>query len=267
MAVTISAYDSNNNLTTNYTNTLPVIFSGANTSPSGQAPTALNGSAQTIAFGSSTTLSFNAGVATSTVKLYKAENALIAVTAGSITTSTANSLAITVANNTPDHLAFQGNIPSPQTAGTFFNFGTILAGVDLYGNVCNGANNGSVYSGAKVLSWALSGQSNGPVSGTDSFVTAVSFSAGVSTTPLSATLFRAQTTALSATDGNLAGTSTASNSIVVNAANINGMVFSQEPPGSWLFPRRSSRSRRLPLPIPRQCLCEQERDHYPNIFS
>jgi hypothetical protein len=229
MVVAISAYDINNNLTTNYTGTLPVIFSGANTSSSGQAPTALGVGSQSVAFGSSTTLSFNAGVAASTIKLYKAESALIAVTAGSVTTSAVNSLAITVAHNTPDHLAFQGNVPGPQTAGVLFNFGTTLAGVDLYGNVCNSS--GVVYSGAKTLSWALSGQANGPVSGTDSFVTAVSFSNGVSTTALSATLFRAQTTTLTATDGNLPGASAASNSIVVNAANINGMIFLQEPPG------------------------------------
>jgi hypothetical protein len=250
--VTITAYDSNNNQVTDDNTPTPLAFSGANSSidpsPSGTAPTAVDSSGNAVAFSTSTaptttTLIFSGGVATTNIKLYKAETAHIVVTSGSVTTSSANSLSVTVANAAADHLDFQGSLspPSPQTgftAGTPFNFVTAtgasvtLAVVDLYGNLCGS------YGGNDFVALSLSGQANGPVSGTDSFISGsssgpmtaqVNFTSGISTTALSATLYRAQSTALIATDKSLTGISMPSSSITVNAALMSQMVFQKVP--------------------------------------
>jgi hypothetical protein len=229
MPATVRAYDINGNLRTNYTGSMVMRFSGASVSPSGQVPTATNATSQDVAFGTDTLLSFTAGEAQSTIKVYKAETANVKASSGAITTADPDALSIIVKHNEPNHLKLQGNLPTPQIAGGNFSFGTTLSGVDLYDNVCDGANGGTAYNGTKVLSWSLSGESNGPTSGTDAFVTSVSFTAGVSTTNLASTLYRAQNTTLTANDGNLLGTNAASNAITVNAADINMMIFAQEP--------------------------------------
>src|SRR5690606_16983153 len=89
-----------------------------------------------------------------------------------------------------------------QTAGVPFNLTSIRA-VDRYGNVADGANGAVAYAGEKTLTYTLSGDQNGPVTGTDSFTTAVTFANGVSTTPLTTTLYRAQKTTITASDASL----------------------------------------------------------------
>jgi len=227
--ITIKAYDVYDNLRTNYTDSMNVTFSGANSSPSGQAPTCSD-----VNFGSATSLSFTAGEATSTMKIYKAEAVSVKATSGSVTTSSDNDLNITVKHGSADHVKFGANLATPQTAGAEFNFDTTLDAVDLYGNICDGANSADAYEGSKTITWTLSGDSNGPTSGTDSFTNPVSFTAGQSTTVLSATLYRAQETTLTAGIAALTGTDEASNTITVNPGALSQLSFYQQPSTSCI---------------------------------
>ncbi|MFZ2602923.1 MAG: hypothetical protein WAX79_02840, partial [Candidatus Omnitrophota bacterium] len=86
---------------------------------------------------------------------------------------------------------------------------------------------------SKTVTWTLSGLSNAPDgSANDVFTNPVSFTNGVSTTTLSATLYRAQSTTITPSVVGLTGTNTASNSITVNAGAINKLFFSQQPSGT-----------------------------------
>ena len=224
-AIYVNAYDTYNNLATNFSGSMSLTFSGANSSPSGQAPTCSN-----IAFGTANNFTFSTGVATTTLKLYKVESVLIKATSGGITTSGANGLNLTVKSAAADHLKFHDNFIGTETAGVQFNFGTTLDAVDLYGNICDGTNGGDAYTySSKTIGWALSGASNGPQNGTDAFTNPVNFSAGRSTTTLQATLYRAQNTTITPSVTGLNGTNTPSNSITVNPASVSQLTFSQQP--------------------------------------
>ena len=144
--------------------------------------------------------------------------------------------AITVRHNTTDHLKFSANIPVPGPgfkAGTAFPLGTLHA-VDLYGNLCDGANTATAYTGtgieAKTIAYSLSGTDDAP-NGTaaDSYIYSVEFTGGVSTTTLTTTLYRAQPTTITANATDLSGTDEASNSITVGAGLPDQLSFSQQP--------------------------------------
>lgn len=100
--------------------------------------------------------------------------------------------------------------PSALTAGTSFNIVGIAA-TDTYNNV------NTSYSGSKTL--AYTGPGNAPLGTTPSFTTSVSFTSGQSTTTLSTTLYKAETTTITATDAGSYGL--ASSSFTVNPAIIN----------------------------------------------
>ncbi|PIZ84382.1 MAG: hypothetical protein COX96_04135 [Candidatus Omnitrophica bacterium CG_4_10_14_0_2_um_filter_44_9] len=224
---TVSAYDAQNNIKTDLDSSLSVVFSGAGVSP---APASAVPTADGTPFGTGMLLNFTDGVATTTLALYKAENTLIKVTAGSVLTADAAALAIPVLNLAPDHLKFAAPIPTPQAAGVAFNFDTTIDVVDIYDNICAGANGAPVYNDAgRTVSYALSGTSNGPLGASDIFTGAVAFVSGRSTTTLSATLFRAQNTTITPSVTNVAGVSTPSNSITINSGAINALRFAQQP--------------------------------------
>lgn len=90
--------------------------------------------------------------------------------------------------------------PANQTAGTQFNL-TQLVVADQWGNV------DTSYAGTKTIAYS------GP-SGTPDYTTSVTFSSGVSTTPLATTLTAVETTAITATDGTVPGVASASFNVV-----------------------------------------------------
>jgi len=229
--ITVTAYDAYDN-PTQYTGSLDIIFSGATASPSPSAAVATcsNASGTDVAFGAATSLAFTNSVATTTFKAYGAQTAVIKATSGSVTTSDTNALTLIVRHNTTDHMKFHAALPTPIVAGTEFNFDTTLDVVDIYDNICDGANGATAYTASgRTITYTLSGTANGPESGVDTYTTLVSFTNGQSTTALSATLYRAQTTTITASMAALTGTNVASNSLVVNAAVVNKLRFAQQP--------------------------------------
>ncbi|MFB3918433.1 MAG: hypothetical protein ACE14U_00005 [Candidatus Velamenicoccus archaeovorus] len=231
-AITITAYDAYDN-PTQYTGSLDIIFSGAVASPSPSTATATcsNASGTDIAFGAATSLAFTNSVATTTFKAYGAQTAVIKATSGSVATSDANALTLVVRHDAADHMKFHAALPTPVVAGTSFNFDTTLDVVDVYDNICDGANGATAYTASnRTITYTLSGTANGPESGVDEYTTLVSFTNGQSTTaPLSATLYRAQTTTITASMAALTGANAASNALVVNAAVVNKLRFAQQP--------------------------------------
>ncbi|MFH0986394.1 MAG: Ig-like domain-containing protein [Candidatus Omnitrophota bacterium] len=231
--LTLTAYDNQGNVKTDYTGDVNVVFSGATASPAPAAKkaTCSNKTSQDMDLGLSTTIHFTAGIATTTAKLYKAEDVVLKATAGTVGTATEDALSFTVKHGAGDHLKFTGNLPVTQTAGVEFNFDTTLSGVDFYDNVCDGANGATAFSGSRQISWDLSGADNGPEGDViDEFVSPVTFEAGVSTTPvLKAKLYRAQQTTLTASTAALTGTHVASNTITVSSGPVAKLKFAPEP--------------------------------------
>ena len=230
--LTLTAYDDQGNVKTDYAGDVNVVFSGANMSPSPslKKATCTNKNGQDIEFGSSTTLLFNSGVATTTAKLYKAESVMLKATSGTVGTADEDALSFIVIHGAPDHLKFAGNLPTPLMAGVSFDFDTTVNAVDFYDNTTDGANGGEVFDGSRQITWDLSGEDNGPEGNVfDVFVSPVTFVAGVSTTPLSATLYRAQNTTITPITAALTGVNAPSNMLTVNSGPAAKLRFSQEP--------------------------------------
>jgi len=192
-----------------------------------------------VSFGSSVSLAFSGVNATSTASLvlYKPETSTTAIikayTDSGADTSNDDDLAFTVRHGTADHVVFGANLPSPVAAGSVIDFDTTLNVVDPYGNICDGANGATAYAGSKTIVWTLSGTSDAPDGlHADTFTNPVSFAAGASTTALTATLYRAQNTTITANIAALPKTvvNTASNQITVNSGVINKLVFDTQTP-------------------------------------
>jgi hypothetical protein len=231
-ALTITAYDNQGNVKNDYTGDMNVVFSGATASPAPAAKkaTASNKTSQDIDFGQTTVLSFSSGVATTTAKFYNVEGVTVKAASGTVETATEDALSFIVKHGAANHLKFSGNLPSPQAAGTEFNFDTELNAVDLYDNLCDGANGASAFSGSPQVGWALSGTSNGPEGNvTDEFVSPVTFSGGVSSTLLKAKLYYAQNTTITASTAALTGTNVASNIITVNSGAASKLTWAPQP--------------------------------------
>ncbi|WP_459484631.1 beta strand repeat-containing protein, partial [Aquirufa nivalisilvae] len=137
--ITITAQDTYGNTATTYTGAKNLTFSGANSSPGPvTAPTAANSTPSDIAFGSTTSDSFTAGVATTTLKLYDAETALIAVTDGTLSATGSDRLSIVVSPSTMTKLST--SIATPQTNATAFTGTNTLTALDAYGNTATSFN-------------------------------------------------------------------------------------------------------------------------------
>ncbi|MFA6469683.1 MAG: hypothetical protein WCW35_12350 [Bacteroidota bacterium] len=95
-----------------------------------------------------------------------------------------------------------------QTAGSSFNISSITA-TDQYLNVVTS------FTGAKTLAYT------GPTGATSSYTTSVSFTSGISTTPLATTLTRAEATTITVTESGFYGY--ASSSLTVNAGTFTKM--------------------------------------------
>jgi large repetitive protein len=89
--ITITAYDANGNVSTGYTGSKSLTFSGANA-----APDATNPTVSSTDFGTATSISFTSGVATASMTLYKTETAVVSVTDGSISSTDTDRLSVVV---------------------------------------------------------------------------------------------------------------------------------------------------------------------------
>jgi hypothetical protein len=143
-----------------------------------------------------------------------------------VQTSKTGTATISVSPAAADH--FRVNAPASATAGTAFNTVTLTA-QDLYNNTATGYANGN-----HTITW--SGASTSPGGNAPSYPTStVSFTNGVSTTTLSATLFAAGSNNLTATASSPSLTGTAT--ISVNSA---GVALSYNRTCPLAIPKNSS---------------------------
>jgi gliding motility-associated-like protein len=193
--VTITAYDIFDNLATTYTGNKTLTFSGADLSP---APST-NPSFAGTAFGTGTTISFTSGTATGSLILYKAENALVTVSEGSIN---ANSHKLSVAVDAAPENYFAVTGTGAQVAGTVQTI-TVTA-YDAFNNPA------TAYSGSKSLTFSGANPSpagsnssiNPKVSGIEiGTATTMAFVAGVSTGDM--ILYKTETAQISASEGSI----------------------------------------------------------------
>lgn len=147
---------------------------------------------------------------------------------GDLTANTAESAEFTIQHAGADHLVTTA--PGSQTAGAEFTLPALTA-VDQYGNVADDGHGATPYSGEKTLTYTLSGASDGPEDGTDSFTTTVEFTNGVSTTDLLTTLYRAQDTTITANADDLGGTDVASAEFTVDPDDVAELEITTEPDG------------------------------------
>jgi hypothetical protein len=149
--LTITAKDVANNTVTTYTGSHSLTFSGASSSPAGNAPTVVNSAGTVVAFGSATALNFTLGVASvassknGLMRLYAAGTPTISATDGSVSTSP--NLAVTVSPAAASKFSLSAASTTP-TAGVADNLTTTAQ--DTYGNTAT-AYTGShnlVFSGA-----------------------------------------------------------------------------------------------------------------------
>ncbi len=220
--VTLTAKDAYNNTATGYTGNRTISWSGASTSPGGNAPSYPTG-----------TVAFANGVSTTTLTatLFAAgSNSLTATASSPSVTGTA---AISVSAAAADH--FTVTAPATATAGTAFSTVTLTA-KDAYNNTATG------YTGNRTISW--SGASTSPGGNAPSYPTGtVAFANGVSTTTLTATLFAAGSNSLTATASSPSVTGTAA--ISVNSA---GVVLSYNRTCPVAVPKNSSTAFTIVVP-------------------
>ena len=184
--LTVVAKDHNDKTVLAYTDARCITMSGPHNAPNGQSPA--YPTAGSCPAGSSS-VTFTSGQATPSVTLYDAEQVAVGAAAGSATGTTAS---ITVSPGAASR--FTLSAPSA-TAGVSFNAG--VTAFDAYGNTATS------YSGSKTLAW--SGPANAPNGTAPSYPATSTFTNGVSTTN-GVTLFKAQSTSLTVTQGSLTAT-------------------------------------------------------------
>ncbi len=153
--LTITALDEKDSTVTTYSGSHSLIFSGASSSPAGNAPTVANSSGTAVAFGSATAISFTLGVATvvsstrnGLMKLYKAGSAIISVSDGSIESEV--DLSVTVAPGAASKFSLGAASTTP-TAGAADNLTTTA--LDAYGNTA------TTYTGSHSLTFSTASPS------------------------------------------------------------------------------------------------------------
>ncbi len=137
--LTITARDASGNTVTTYTGSKTLVFSGADSSLNpAVSPSVTNGSGAAIAFGANTTITFASGVATvsgsnnGVMRLLRAQSAIISVTDGTISSSGADRLTVTVSPSVLGKFAW--TLTSPQTSGVAFTGTNTLVAQDDWGN-------------------------------------------------------------------------------------------------------------------------------------
>ena len=206
--ITVSAYDTYNNLATGYVGSKPLVFSGANLSPAPSTSPTVGG----INFGSQTNLTFAGGTVSATMFLYKVETALVNVTDGSLNAAL-HKLSVVVSHATPNYLAITGS--GTQVAG--FSQNITISAFDVYNNLATGydGNHSLTFSGANP---SPAPATNPTVNGIDfGTATTVSFSSGVaSLVPMF--LFKTETAVVTATDGTITANAHTLTVVVSHAA-------------------------------------------------
>jgi hypothetical protein len=146
--LTITAKDSANTTVTNYTSSHNVVFSGAEASGEGNAPTVVNSSGVAIAFGQPTALTFSSGVASvgssknGVLKIYDPGPASITATSESLTTPTPLALEV---KPTASRFVLETEDTTPD-AGVTNNLKIVA--MDAYGNLS------TTYTGTKSLTFS-----------------------------------------------------------------------------------------------------------------
>ncbi len=199
-SVTLTSEDTWGNTTGTLSGTKSLSFTGPNNAPGGGTPTYPG------------TVNFSAGVATASVTLKDAQTTTIHVTDTTDGYAAAITNSITVAPAGAN--SFTVPTPATQTAGTAFN--ETLTALDVYGNTATG------YTGSQSVTF--SGPSNAPSGTQPTRSASVTFTSGVGTASL--TLYDAQSTTLTATQGSVTGTS---GSFTVSAASASQLVFTTQP--------------------------------------
>ena len=178
---TITAADQYGNAASGYTGNHTLTFTGPAKAPNGKSPTYPG------------QVNFTNGVGTATITLYDAQSTTLTA-AATTPTLTGTSTSFTVNPGAPGSFAVSN--PGTQTAGSTFSV-TITA-TDAYGNAA--AN----YSGPQTI--AFSGPSNSPNGTAPAYPASVTFTSGVGTAS-GITLYDAQTTSLTVTQGGATGNS------------------------------------------------------------
>ncbi|NGZ45049.1 hypothetical protein EWU23_11235, partial [Cytophagaceae bacterium 50C-KIRBA] len=211
--ITITAQDTYGNTATAYTGAKNLTYSGATSSTAPvTAPTAANSSAADIAFGSTTADSFASGVATTTLKLYDAETALIAVTDGTLSAAGADRLSIVVSPSTMTKLG--SSIATPQTNGVAFTGTNTLTALDAYGNTVTSFN---ASTNNVTVTNSLGGTVSGLGSGANNVLNQVGdFASGVADLTTQGMIYTGTSGTGTFTFTPASGTAITSGSIVVN---------------------------------------------------
>ena len=210
--LTVTARDAYGNTEPTYVGSKNLTFGGAGIAPDGTTrPTVTNASGGAIAFGSSTAITFTGGIATvgagvnGVMRLYKAENASITVTDGSIDNGAG--LPVTVRPGAAAALMLTAATTTP-LAGVATSL-TITA-KDAYANVATsyGGDRSLTFSGAGAI-----GGNNPTVTDkngtarTFGAATAIAFAGGLATTSSGAngvlTLYRAESASIMVGDGTI----------------------------------------------------------------
>jgi type II secretory pathway pseudopilin PulG len=175
---TIAATDTYGNTVTSFSGAFTVTFSGPANSPSPANTAPIYPPSVTFA----------SGVATASVKLFDAQTTTLTATLSGVPLTTGS---FTVAPATAND--FTVTTPGTQAAGTAFN--ETITAIDPYDNTATG------YSGSKTIVFTGPSNSPSPSNTAPSYPSSVTFTAGVGTASI--TLFDAQNTTLTATQGTL----------------------------------------------------------------
>jgi hypothetical protein len=200
--VTLTAQDSWGNVPGTLSGTKNVSFSGPANSPNGSAPVY------------PATASFSAGHATVSVTLKDAQTTTLTASDTTDGFGGVASGAIVVGPGAAS--SFGVATPATPTAGVAFS--ETVTAVDTYGNTATG------YTGVKTVTF--SGPSSAPGGTAPSYPTSVSFSSGVGSPSI--TLYDAQTTTLTATQGTLSGVS---GPFTVAPSSAASLTFTTQPAG------------------------------------
>jgi len=201
--VTLTAQDAWGNVPGTLAGTKSMSFSGPANSPDGSAPVY------------PATASFTAGHATVSVTLKDAQTTTL--TASDTTDGFGGVASAGIVVGPASASRFGVPTPAAPTAGVAFS-GTITA-LDAYGNTA------TAYAGVKTVSF--SGPSSSPGGTAPAYPSSVSFASGVGSPSI--TLYDAQTTTLTATQGSLTGTS---GSLAVAPNSAASLAFTRQPAGT-----------------------------------
>ncbi len=235
--LTITAVDSGGRTVATYTGDHSLTFGGANNSTNPvTTPAVTDKTGAAVNFGTATTITFTNGVATvsgsnnGVMKLYKAESPTVSVSDGTLS----GNVSMTVGPATTSRLIVTGS--ATQTAGAAQ--ATTIKATDPYGNTDTN------YTGSHPLTFSGANSSTNPVTAptvTNSAATAVpfgsstaiTFTAGVSTSGGSMTLYKAEAAQIVATDG-LGNTSAGSDrlAVTVSAAAVSKLDVTSVPAGN-----------------------------------